>query len=106
MASSALEGTQRLVVTSPLALWQRLCRLADGQPLTLALCVEAGGRGAGGRRRRPTQERWIMALRLGSRIFVFDAAAAGGPRREIRGGDDLSPYFDDVAGFSYVEVCG
>ncbi len=90
-------------VTSPVALWERLCRLTDRQQACLSLCLESSTRGRG-RRRRPTQERMVIAFRFGGRLRMFDPAATGGPLREVSGPHDLASYFDDVAGFSYVVV--
>jgi hypothetical protein len=94
-------------VTSAAALWQRLCRLCDREQLALAVCLETSTRGGGascGRRRRPTQERVVIAFRSSGRVRVFDPCSEGGPLREVTGAHDLARYFDVVAGFSYVVV--
>ena len=88
-------------VTSPVSLWDRLCTLTDRQQACMAVCLETSTRGRG-RRRRPTQERTVIAFRFGGRLRMFDPAAPGGPLREVTGPQDLVSYFDDVAGFSYV----
>jgi hypothetical protein len=94
---------QRALITSAAMLDRLLGGLRDGESLTLALCVERGGSDRG--RRRPTLERWMTALRLGARVCVLDPTAIDGPVREIRGSHDLTCYFDEAAGFAYVEVC-
>lgn len=99
--------TEPTCVTSAAALWKRLDFLRDRQQLALAVCLETSVHGCGtacGRRRRPTQERVVIAFRSGGRLRLFDPGSEVGPLREVTGAHDLARYFDDVAGFSYVVV--
>lgn len=88
-------------VTTAAGLWKRLSGLREREQLTMWVCLETSLHGRG-RRRRPTQERVVIAFRSGGRLRVFDPGAAAGPLREVTGAHDLAGYFDDVAGFSYV----
>jgi hypothetical protein len=91
-------------VTTAKALWARLLELRDREQLAFAVCVETSTRTPGWRRRRPTQERTVIAFRSGGRVRVFDPGAEAGPLREVTGAHDLARYFDEAAGFSYVVV--
>jgi hypothetical protein len=93
-------------VTTAKALWARLLELRDREQLALAVCVETSTTRSPGRRRRrrPTQERIVIAFRSGGKVRVFDPGASAGPLRELTGAQDLAGYFDEAAGFSYVVV--
>lgn len=102
-------GVQRepTCVTSATALWNRLARLRDREQLAVAVCVESStwaARTARGHRSRSTQERVVILFRSGGRLRAFDPGADAGPLREVTGPQDLTRYFDDSAGFSYVVV--
>lgn len=90
-------------VTTATALWKRLCALRDREQLPIWVCLETSLHGRG-RRRRPTQERVVIAFRSGGRVRVFDPGAETGTLREVTGAHDLARYFDETAGFSYVVV--
>ena len=96
-------------ITSPAGLWRWLASLGEGEQLALAICIEScrcepactpGGR----RRRAPTDERTVLALRFGGKVRLLDAAGGDAPLREVSGAHDLAAYFDDALGFAYVQV--
>ncbi len=95
-------------VTSATALWNRLAKLQDREQLAVAVCLEASTWAArtalGHRRRRSTQERIVILFRSAGRLRAFDPGSDAGPLREVTGPQDLTRYFDDSAGFSYVVV--
>ena len=90
-------------VTTAKALWTRLGGLCDREQATLSVCLETSMFGRG-RRRRPTQERVVIAFRSNGRLRVFDPCSNAGPLRELTCAQDLACYFDETAGFSYVVV--
>jgi hypothetical protein len=94
-------------VTSATALWNRLAKLQDREQLAVAVCLESSSwaaRTARGHRSRSTQERIVILFRSGGRVRAFDPGSDAGPLREVTGPQDLTRYFDDSAGFSYVVV--
>lgn len=97
------ESGEPKCVTSATSLWNRLCGLRDREQLPFWVCLETSLRGRG-RRRRPTQERVVIAFRAGGRVRMFDPGAEHGTLREVTGPQDLTRYFDETAGFSYVVV--
>ena len=91
-------------VTSAGALWSRLCEMPDREQLAFSVCIEHSSWHGRGRRRAPAQERTVIAFKTAGRVRVFDPGSPAGPLRVLDGAHDLSLYFDDVAGFSYVVV--
>lgn len=91
-------------VTTAKALWTRLSTMRDREQLALAVCLETSTHIPGRRRRRPTQERIVIAFRSGGTLRLFDPGAEAGPLREVTCAQDLAGYFDEAAGFSYVVV--
>lgn len=98
-----LEGEPKCV-TSAAALWSRLCELPDREQLAFSVCLEMSSWHGRGRRRRPAQERTVIAFKTAGRVRVFDPGSPAGPLRALEGAHDLALYFDDAAGFSYVVV--
>ena len=95
-------------VTSATALWKRLAGLKDREQLAVAVCLETSTWATRTERRhrrpRSTQERIVILFRSGGRLRAFDPGSDAGPLREVAGPQDLTRYFDDSAGFSYVVV--
>jgi hypothetical protein len=91
-------------VTSAAALWSRLCDMHDREQLAFSVCLEQSSWHGRGRRRAPSQERTVIAFKTAGRVRVFDPGSSAGPLRVLDGAHDLSLYFDDAAGFSYVVV--
>lgn len=97
-------ATEPRCVTCAAALWARLSELRDREQLPFAVCVESSSWGGRGRRRRPTQERTVIAFKSGGTVRVFDPGAPAGALRAVQGAHDLARYFEEAAGFSYVVV--